>query len=129
MILIDTSVLIRQYRSYDPYRAGLFVSLSPLICGMVRAEFMAGARKPPQISSCEILLQQFGIVVTPETVWDKAGRNQATLANANLTVPMNDTIIATVAIEWDAELWAYDQHFQAMSQFLPDLKLFIEPTP
>lgn len=129
MILVDTSVLIAQYRKFDLHRAVLFAHLDPLVCGMVVAEFLAGARKPPQLATCQALLAQFPSAATPEMVWELAGRYQGFLASNGLTVPLSDTIIATLAIATSLELWAYDTHFSAMATLLPGLTLFVEPTP
>jgi predicted nucleic acid-binding protein len=69
----------------------------------------------------------FGRVVTPEDVWETVGLNQALLRSGGLTVPLSDTMIATIAISQDLELWTYDGHFTLMQRLLPALKLFQEP--
>ena len=37
------------------------------------------------------------------------------------------SLIATVAIEINIELWTYDSHFQMIQSVLPQLRLFQEP--
>lgn len=127
MLLVDTSVLIAQFRNFDPKRAVLFNTGPTALCGMVRAEFLAGARTPKQEADCLAILGSLTAVDTPESVWDAAGRNQAWLRSNGLNVPLDDTIIATTAIILGIELWAYDAHFSAMAALLPGLRLFREP--
>jgi len=127
MLLVDTSVLIAQFRNFDPKRVVWFKTEPAAICGMVKAEFLAGARTAKQEADCVAILAALLPVATPESVWDAAGRNQAMLRSNGLNVPLDDTIIATTAIIVDIELWAYDGHFTAMATLLPSLRLFREP--
>ncbi len=126
MILTDTSVLIRQYRNPDPRRAQLIQTINPVVCGVTVAEVLAGARTPGQTTGTLALLGLFGRISIPEGVWEAAGRNQALLAASGLTVPLADTVIATLAVESKLDLWTYDTHFAAMAGLLPGLKLFQE---
>ncbi len=127
MILTDTSVLIRHFRTPTPQRTSLFRTIAPVVCGVTVTEVLAGARTPAQLSKTQSLLAFFGRIPTPEGVWDTAGRNQAHLASRGLTVPLPDTVIATVAVDAGLELWTYDTHFATMAALLPGLNLFQEP--
>jgi predicted nucleic acid-binding protein len=55
------------------------------------------------------------------------GDNLAALRRGGITVPFPDTVIATVGIENDVEVWTRDPHFPAMQSVLPQLKLLQEP--
>ncbi len=126
MLLADTSVLIAQFRIFDPKRAALIGAQPVGLCGPVLAEFLAGARTPKHQPACQVILASLTPVATPEAIWDLAGRNQALLAASGLNVPLIDTIIASVAIVAGLELWAYDAHFAAMATLLGGLRLFQE---
>ncbi len=127
MILADTSVLVRQFRNYSPVRARLITAINPVVSGMTVAEFFAGAVSAAHAAQCATVLSAFGRVPTPEGTWEQAGRNQATLRANGLTVPLPDTVIATVAIAAGVDLWTYDGHFAAMALLLPGLMLYREP--
>ena len=127
MLLADTSVLIAHFRNPTPARAMLIVSEQAVVPGAVVAEFRAGGRTPAQVLNGDKVLALFGVMATPEAVWDLAGRNQALLATNGLNVPLIDTIIASVAIVAGVELWAYDAHFKVMATFLAGLRIFQEP--
>lgn len=127
MLLVDTSVLIAQFRNYEPKRSLLFKTEPAGVCGMVRAEFLAGTRTPKQEADCRTILASLTPILTLEAVWEAAGRNQALLRSNGLNVPLDDTIIATTAILVGVELWAYDAHFTAMATLLSGLRLFREP--
>jgi predicted nucleic acid-binding protein len=127
VILTDTSVLIRHYRNPNPRRVNIIRTVDPVVCGMTVAEVLAGARTPPQTAGTIALLAMFGRLPMSDSVWEASGRHHAFLAANGLTVPLADTIIATVAKETGLELWTYDLHFAAMAGMLPVLKLFHEP--
>ena len=63
----------------------------------------------------------------PEILWETVGRNQARLRANGITVPLTDTVVASLAIALNLELWAYDAHFALIQRVLPALKLFQEP--
>jgi predicted nucleic acid-binding protein len=43
-------------------------------------------------------------------------------------MPFQDVLLAAVAIDHGAELWAYDAHFRMIQGVLTDLRLFDGPT-
>ena len=127
MLLADTSILITHFRSPTAARATIIASEQAVIPGAVVAEFRAGGRTPAQVLNGDRVLALFGTFITPEAVWDLAGRNQALLASNGLNVPLIDTIIVSVAIVAGLELWTYDAHFTVMTTLLAGLRMFQEP--
>jgi predicted nucleic acid-binding protein len=127
MVLADTSIVIAHYRNPTVRVQHLIAAHTPVVCGMTVAEVYAGARTPSEAAHCAAVVGLFGRVVTPEDVWETVGLNQALLRSGGLTVPLSDTMIATIAITQDLELWTYDGHFALMQRLLPALKLFQEP--
>lgn len=127
MILADTGVLIRHFRQPDAGRQRLIESVRPLVCGMVVAEFLSGARTAVQSAGCAALLSYFDGFATPERTWERAGRLQAALGAARITVPLADAIIAALAAETGRPLWTYDTHFTLIRSMEPAVTLFEEP--
>jgi predicted nucleic acid-binding protein len=127
VILLDTTVVIDYARGKDAKLVSLLPTLSVAVCGVVRAEFLAGTRDPTHRANLLTLLSTFHHVVTPDTLWDSVGINLAALRLKGITVPFADAAIATLGIESDLEVWARDPHFPTMQQILPRLKLFQEP--
>jgi predicted nucleic acid-binding protein len=105
----------------------LLRTLPVAICGVVRAEILAGARNPKDRQRLITFLQPFQYVTMPESSWDRVGDNLAVLYAAGGPVPFPDAIIATLGIENDIEVWARDPHYQLIQKRLPALKLFQEP--
>jgi len=129
VILVDTSVLIRHFRNPTAARARLLRTVDPVVCGLVVAEFLAGARTPAQVRDCDSLLLLFGRTPTPETAWEPAGRYQAALLAKGRQFSLIDVIVAAIAVELGVELWVYDAHFAAIAAAMPGLRLYNEPTP
>jgi predicted nucleic acid-binding protein len=127
MILVDTSVLIDFLRTKDPKLDGLFRSLPVAICGVTRAEILAGSRGGKDRQRLLLFLNRFQQVRSPESCWDLVGDNLAALNARGISVPFPDAVIATLGIENDIEVWARDPHFPTMQKILGRLKLFQEP--
>lgn len=127
MILVDTGVLIDFLRTKEPKLDRLFRTQAVAICGVTRAEILAGTRGVQDRQRLLRFLGRFHQVLMPEACWDVVGDNLATLFARGLTVPVPDAIIATLGIENDIEVWARDPHFPAIQKLLTRLKLFQEP--
>jgi predicted nucleic acid-binding protein len=126
MILVDAGVLIDFLRTKDPRLDRLFRSLPVAICGVTRAEILAGARGSGDRQRLLLFLNRFQQVPTPDACWDLVGNNLATLHARGITVPFPDAVVATLGIENDIEVWARDPHFPMIRNILPALKLFQE---
>lgn len=127
MILLDAGVLIDFFRGKDPKLPNLFASQQLGVCGVTRAEIVAGQRSAKQRAAEVAYLDTLLQVLTPESVWDQLGDNLAALRRGGVTVPFPDTLLATVAIVHDLELWTRDNHFTLVQAVLPALRLFAEP--
>ena len=127
MILVDAGVLIDFLRTKDAKLAQLFRSQPLALCGVTRAEILAGARSSPVRTKLMRFLGTFHQVAIPDPCWDLVGDNLATLAARGITIPFPDAVVATVGIENDMEVWARDAHFPSMQRVLTRLRLFQEP--
>src|SRR5262249_31589038 len=112
MILVDSSVVIDALRKPDPKLQNLFTSLQPAICGIVRAEVLHGAKDATDYAKLSLVLANFPQVAMPDSIWEIVGRHLWTLRSKGVSVPFQDVVIATVAIENDIELWTRDTQFQ-----------------
>jgi predicted nucleic acid-binding protein len=129
MILIDTSVLIDYLRSPTDRVLRLFEEKTAAICGVTRAEILAGARNPIDLDRIASSLDVLEQVVIVEEFWDILGKNLSLLRAAGATVPLADAMIATLAIENDIELWTRDAHFTQIQSVLTKLRLFQTELP
>ena len=126
MILVDTSVIIDYSRGKDAKLMALLPTVSPAVCGVIRAELLCGARNAAHRANLLTLLATFHQIPIPESIWEEVGDHLAALRMAGVTVPFADVVIATVAIANGIELWARDAQFALIQRVLPALKLFQE---
>jgi len=127
MILVDTSVIIDALQGRDPKLKALFSSLPLTICGVTTAEVLRGARDTVHYSKLVVALSSFTITdVTPNT-WTLLSSHLYQLRIQGITVPFQDVLIATVAIENTLSLWTRDFHFQSIQKIVPSLSLYQEP--
>ncbi|MGL6097605.1 MAG: PIN domain-containing protein, partial [Fimbriiglobus sp.] len=124
-----TSVLVDYSRAKgtDPKLNRLILALPLCVCGMIRAEMLAGARTPAERGTLVAFLDRLGLTDTEEDIWDVLGDNLRAVRRAGLTLPFPDVLIATVAIDAGVELWTRDGHFAQVQAVLPGLRLFPEP--
>ena len=127
MIFLDSSVVIDFTRGTDAKLQVLFGTLNLALCGIVRAEVLAGSRSAKDRSTLVAILDGVTQVSIAESMWNAVGDNLATLRRGGVTVPFPDVVIATVAMAHDLELWTRDVQFSHIQRVLPALKLFQEP--
>lgn len=127
MILVDASVLIDFLRTKDAKLDSLFRTLPVCVCGVSRAEVLAGSRSSTDRQRLSRFLATFMQVAIADRTWDMVGQTLASLYASGVTVPFPDAVIATLGLENGAEVWARDPHFVMMRKILPSLQLFQEP--
>jgi len=127
MILVDTSVLVDYFRAPSDHTLKILEANQAAICGVIRAEILAGTRSPGEISRISTCLNALQQIPLPENIWDRVGYYLALLRSAGITVPFTDAVIATVAVDNKIPLWTRDVHFQRMQSVILELELFPEP--
>src|SRR5258708_28460386 len=127
MILVDAGMLIDFVRFKDRKLDKLFRSQPVAVCGVTRAEILAGARGPRDRQRLVQFLGTFLQVAMPQMLWDLVGDSLAALYATGITVPFPDAVIATLGIENNIEVWSRDPHFPVIQKVMPRLKLFQEP--
>ncbi len=127
MILVDTSVLVSYIKRPTPAVREVFASLDCAICGVIRAEILHGARSAEDAAKLKAALDCFTCLPTEENIWDTLGECLAALRAAGLPMPVQDVLIAALAIYHNADLWTRDNHFASIRSVLPKLRLFDGP--
>jgi predicted nucleic acid-binding protein len=119
MILIDTSVLVDYIRTKDALLLRKMQHHGGAVCGVVRAELLAGSKNPRDRARLTLLLDSFQAIDTPETLCVTIGDHAALLRARGVNIPLPDAIIATIATTANVELWSRDAHFILAQPFLP----------
>ena len=122
MVIIDTSAWVGFFRRDGDPRVklavkGLLDAFEGALCGPVVMEFLGGARagEREKIDACFSLMPYVG---SDQKLWKQAAGNFAKLRSAGFTVPWNDILIATIAIEKQLQVYAHDKHFPQMAETL-----------
>ena len=124
MILLDTNVIIDYWRNLTPKKELAMVRLDPYICGVVLAELLQGTSNKQEAAKMQEALSEFRWLEIRSDVWHRLGLNLAALRRVGLNVPFQDTLLATMAIRHNAQIWSKDKHFVRIQQVLPALQLF-----
>jgi predicted nucleic acid-binding protein len=127
MILTDTTVLVVYERKPTARLRKIIANEDAAVCGLAAAEMFAGVVTAKDAVKVRKALTDFRAMAVPESLWEQAGLKQATLRTNGVTVPLIDTMLATLSISLGVALWAYDRHFGDIQPVLPSLQLFQEP--
>jgi len=122
MVIIDTSAWVEFFRrdggpSVKLAVKGLLDAYQCVLCGPVEMEFLGGARP----HEAERIRHWFDIIPYARhdhKIWRVAAGNYARLRAAGFTLPWNDILIATLALEKGFSVYAHDKHFTIMQQVL-----------
>jgi predicted nucleic acid-binding protein len=127
IILSDTVVIIDYWRKPKPVQTWVFDNSPVAFCGVTRAELYVGAKSDLEMEKYSQELTALIELPITHATWGHVGRNLQRLRSKGITLPFSDVIIATVALEHNAEIWTYDSHFKQMRRALPGIRLFQEP--
>lgn len=122
MVIVDTSVWIESTRRDGElgYKVGLENLLEEyevLWCSPVKLEFMGGARAQDR----KKLAFWFECIPYREAEahhWELAKENAWKLRDKGHTLPWNDILIASIALDGNFRVYAKDRHFQTMAAVL-----------
>jgi len=87
MILVDSGVLIDFLKTKDPKLDKQFRTLAVAICGVKRAEILAGARSAKDRQRLMRFLARFHQALMAESCWELVGDNRAALYAAPQALP------------------------------------------
>lgn len=86
-----------------------------ITCSAVRLEILGAAKKSErwQLDSDFSSIPYLNI---DSKVWNKAIHVSRDLRDRGLSIPWNDVLIATTALEYAVPIYAVDKHFEEMSK-------------
>lgn len=122
MVLVDTSAWIELHRRDGKAEVklaviGLLDAFEATLCGPVEMEFLGGAH-PDQKHKLQAWCNVLPYLRNDQSLWRKAATHFSNLRSEGHTVPWNDVLIATLALENDCRVYAADKHFDTMSTIL-----------
>ena len=120
MVLVDTSVWIEATRRNGElaHKVGLenlLEEYEAAWCSPVKLEFMGGVRKQDR-KKLEFWFECIPYRPVEEKHWEAAKLNAWKLRDKGHTLPCNDILIATLAIDLNWRVYAKDKHFETMSE-------------
>jgi predicted nucleic acid-binding protein len=130
MILVDSSAWIESLRrdgSQGVKRvvASLLDDGEVCTCGPIQLEILGAARKEERK-----LLDSFFLAIpslsSSQRIWKRATALSRTMRDGGCTIPWNDLVIATIALEYEKELFSVDKHFNQIAQFT-ELRFYRDP--
>ena len=124
MILVDSNIIIDYWRQPNNKIRNIFLENDVYICGIIKSELLHGSKDVNQYHKIKEAISDFPIIDLYPLFWDELGYNLFTLKKSGLTVPIQDAMIATLAINFDLKLWTNDKHFFHIKRILPKLQIF-----
>ena len=130
-ILIDTRAWIDFLRSRGGVLGDAVArSLSDdtaLLCGVVIAELLQGAKGQKERQQLEFLFANVECLPVLPDDWHSAGRALQDLRLSGITLPLSDAIIAAVGQRHGVSILTSDAHFQHLSVGLVKVPLASDP--
>jgi len=122
MVIVDTSAWIEFFRRDGDLAVKLAMKalievLEATLCGPVEMELLGGARSHERAR----IQSRFDIlpyVNNDQKIWREAATTYAKLRSAGATLPWNDVLIATLALNKNLRVYSVDPHFEVMSRHL-----------
>jgi len=124
MILVDSNIIIDYWRQPNDIIKKILLENDVYICGIIKTELLYGSKDVNQYHKIIEAISDFPIIDLYPLFWDELGYNLFTLKKSGITVPIQDTMIATLAINYDLKLWTNDKHFFHIKSILPKLQIF-----
>lgn len=118
MTLIDTSAWIEFLRrAGDPVVKGRVASLieaeQAAVCGPIEFELLAGAR-PTETPDIHTAVSFCTVLEFSSACWRHAADLERALRANGITVPRDDILVASAALEHGTPIYCCDAHFELM---------------
>lgn len=119
MVIVDTSIWIEASRRNGDLACkigleNLLEEYEAAWCSPVKLEFLGGAR-PQDRQKLAFCLACIPYRTIEERHWEGAKQHAWQLRDRGITLPWNDILIATLALDLDCRAYAKDQHFETMA--------------
>ena len=85
---------------------------------LVKIELLQGTKSEAEFDRLKETLEALPLVTPDAATWETAARTAYTLRRLGINVPTIDILIATVALQADAELAHYDGHDEMIAPHL-----------
>ena len=125
-ILFDTNVLIDFWKNSAKLKELELSKEKYAICGVVRSEFLHGAKSNSEIDDMLKIFASFSNLPNDDYDFDGVGFMLQNLRKNSYTIPFSDAMIAFTAIKYDVPLWTHDRRFEILRAFYPELILYEE---
>ena len=122
-VVADTSVLIDFLKGKEPISSkveDLIKTNRIIVTGVVLAELLQGVKSKREEYRILVLSEAVEVVEIPTDLWIKAGQISSSLRKRGINLPITDVAIASVAIEYDLQIFTLDSHFKK----IPGVKLY-----
>ena len=123
-ILADSNIFIKYWKTNEDAIGTVFENQDVVICGVITAELLHGARSEKEIQGIQLILDSFDSLEMDENDWQQVGINLMKLRLKGLNLPFPDVIIATLGLKYNIPVWTFDQHFVEMKSVFTDLELY-----
>lgn len=125
MILVDTNVLMDFWKAPSQVAKSVFEQEEIAICGVIKTEVLRGSRSVEEFNRLEKALNCFEYLDFNEKDWICLAEDLVRMKNSGISVPMQDAMIAYLAIKNNCKLWSNDKHFLLIKTVLSELSLFV----
>jgi predicted nucleic acid-binding protein len=120
LVLVDTSLWIHFLRGSS---AAVQSGLVPLIkadrvatADIVVMELLRGAKSQKHYDALQKDLAALHSLDISKKVWERAAKLAFALRNKGVNVPLTDTVIAAIAVEYGCLLLHDDRHYEMISE-------------
>ena len=122
-VVADTSVLIDFLKGKDPISSEvekLLIENRLIITGIIIAELLQGVKNKKEEYKILVLSEAVEVLEIPTHIWFKTGKISSSLRKKEISIPLTDIAIATLAIEHNLSVFTLDGHFKK----IPGVKLY-----
>ena len=122
-ILVDTCIWIEFFKTDSPYGEELDILLredSVWTCGIVVFELLQGVKSSKEKGIITDILLALNYIEMSWPLWQRAAELSVKLKKKGITLPLSDVFIASLAIEYDLQVFTLDKHFRK----IPGVKLY-----
>lgn len=123
MILVDTNIIIDFWDKSEDSLTKIFEDEEIAICGVVQAELLHGAKDQDEFDFMQDCLSELDFLSLQDDDWLEVGRMNLLLKQHGISVPLQDSIIAYIAIKNNVSLLTRDKHFSLIAKVFSELKL------